>query len=200
MSSEITEQPEMRSIGVVDTMFARIDMGSIAEDHLESLDGYGTRFTTVRRTVPGFKDLAVAARQLIERDNCAIVIACGMPGGADIDQVCAHEASQGIMLAQVLTGTHILEVFVHTLEESDPAAFIKLCENRVRGHAQNAYWMLFDPGELRARAGQGMRQGSDDAGPINLDNAIGSLIALPHACVRFREAPATPSKHAGLSC
>ena len=89
----------MDRIGVVDTMFARYDMGAEAVDELEDCPGFGTTFEVVRRTVPGFKDLGVACKR--------------MPGKAAIDQVCAHEASQGIMWAQLMTSTHILEVFVH---------------------------------------------------------------------------------------
>lgn len=155
----------MKKIGIVDTMFARINMGEIAINHLSTLNGEGNPFEIVRQTVPGFKDLAVAAKRLID-DDCAIVLACGMPGGAEIDNICAHEASQGIMLAQVLAGRPILEVFVHTNEESDPAKFAELCRRRVEGHAQNAYWMLFAPEELIKRAGQGVRQGADDAGRL----------------------------------
>ena len=51
------------------------------------------------------------------------MVALAMPGRAAIDQVCAHEASQGIMLAQLLTTTHVLEVFVHENEEDDPASW-----------------------------------------------------------------------------
>jgi riboflavin synthase len=156
----------MEKIGIVDTMFARINMGEIAINHLSTLDGEGHQFEIVRRTVPGFKDLAVAARRLLDDDGCAIVLACGMPGGAEIDHICAHEASQGIMMAQVLAGRPILEIFVFTNEESDPAKFAELCRRRVEGHAQNAYWMLFAPEELVKRAGQGVRQGSDDAGRL----------------------------------
>src|SRR5580704_15816513 len=84
-------------IGVVDTMFARYDMGGEALDALKQCPGFGTRFTTLRRTVPGFKDLAVAAKKLIEEDGCRIVVALGMPGKEKVDKVCAHEASTGIM-------------------------------------------------------------------------------------------------------
>ena len=106
----------MDRIGIVDTMFARLDLGGYAADELTSCEGYGDRFEVVRRTVPGFKDLAVACKRLVEQEGCAIVVALGMPGRAAIDQVCAHEASQGIMMAQLLTSTHILEVFVHENE------------------------------------------------------------------------------------
>ena len=75
----------MERIGVADTMFARIDMGAIAQRKLATMDGHGRRFQVLRRTVPGMKDLAVAARQLIEGDACSVVIACGMPGPAEIE-------------------------------------------------------------------------------------------------------------------
>ncbi|HLH28154.1 MAG TPA: riboflavin synthase [Acidimicrobiales bacterium] len=156
----------MDRIGVADTMFARYDMGSEAVAELESCPGHGERFEIVRRTVPGFKDLGVACKRLVEQERCAIVVALGMPGRAPIDQVCAHEASQGIMLAQLLTSTHVLEVFVHEGEEDDPAALAKVCVDRARKHARNAYWMLYEPDQLARRAGQGIRQGYEDAGPI----------------------------------
>ncbi|HEV2360363.1 MAG TPA: hypothetical protein VGS21_01550, partial [Acidimicrobiales bacterium] len=82
----------MDLIGVVDTMFARVDMGAVAVSELEACEGYGTRFGVVRRTVPGFKDLAVECKRLVENEGCKILVALGMPGKADIDQVCAHEA------------------------------------------------------------------------------------------------------------
>src|SRR5579875_733324 len=113
--------------GVVDTMFARHDMGAEVVDELKQCPGFGERFEVIRRTVPGFKDLGVECKRLIEEDGCVIVVALGMPGKAAIDQVCAHEASQGIMLAQLLTNTPILEVFVHENEEEDPADLLPVC-------------------------------------------------------------------------
>ncbi len=156
----------MRRIGVVDTTFARVDMGAAARDELIGCPGYGTEFEVVSRTVPGFKDLAVAAKVLIERERCELVIALGMPGSADIDKQCAHEASQGIMLAQLLTSTPILEVFVHEDEADDPEVLAAVFDDRCRKHARNAYWMLFEPEQLAKRAGQGVRQGFGDAGPL----------------------------------
>jgi riboflavin synthase len=155
-------------IGVVDTMFARVDMGGFAVDELTQCPGYGERFGVVRRTVPGFKDLAVECKRLVEQESCRIIVALGMPGRAAIDQVCAHEASQGIMMAQLLTSTHILEVFVHENEEDDPEKLVPVCEDRARKHARNAYWMLYEPEQLTRRAGQGIRQGYADAGPITV--------------------------------
>ncbi len=160
------ENPQVDVIGVVDTMFARYDMGSEALAELAECPGYGERFTTVRRTVPGFKDLAVAAKVLIEQEGCRIVVVLGMPGSEPIDKTCAHEASQGIMLAQLMTSTPILEVFVHEDEADDPAVLAKVFRERSRKHARNAYWMLYEPEQLIARAGRGVRQGFDDAGPL----------------------------------
>jgi len=156
----------MDRIGIADTMFARYDMGAEAANELSGCPGFGQRFEVIRRTVPGFKDLGVECKKLIEEEGCKIVIALGMPGKAAIDQVCAHEASQGIMLAQLLTNTHVLEVFVHENEEEDPELLAQVCVNRARKHALNAYWMLYEPDQLSRRAGQGVRQGYEDAGPI----------------------------------
>jgi riboflavin synthase len=153
-------------IGVVDTMFARYNMGADALEELASCPGHGEKFSVIRRTVPGFKDLAVAAKNMIERDGASIVVACGMPGSADIDKVCAHEASQGLMQAQLMTSTPILEVFVYEDEAEDDETLAQVFENRTKGHARNAYWLLFEPEQLTARAGKGIRQGFGDAGPL----------------------------------
>jgi riboflavin synthase len=161
------QDPTPDVIGVVDTMFARYDMGGEALDALKQCPGYGTRFTILRRTVPGFKDLAVAAKKMIEEDGAKIVVALGMPGKEAVDKVCAHEASTGIMTAQLMTNTPILEVFVHEDEADDPAVLATVFKNRSRDHARNAYEMLYEPEALAARAGQGIRQGFGDAGPLS---------------------------------
>jgi riboflavin synthase len=162
-------------IGVVDTMFARYDMGAAALAELADCPGHGETFTVVRRTVPGFKDLAVAAKRMIEGDGAAIVVACGMPGSAEIDKQCAHEASQGIMQAQLMTSTPILEVFVHEDEADDPTVLASVFEQRTRDHARNAYWLVFEPEQLVARAGQGIRQGFGNAGPLGRPLDLASL-------------------------
>ncbi|MGB0651624.1 MAG: riboflavin synthase [Thermoplasmatota archaeon] len=151
--------------GVVDTTFSTIDMGAIA---VATLHGQGIAPNRVlRRTVPGFKDLGVAARRLIDLDGCDVVVACGMPGPEEIDKQCAHEASQGIMLAQLLTGVHVLEVFVHMDEAEHDAELAAITQNRVAEHAVNAYWLLERPDELLRRAGTGQRQGFADVGPAS---------------------------------
>ena len=161
-----SKSPKKLKIGVVDTMFARYNMGAAARAELAECPGYGETFSVVAQTVPGFKDLAVAAKNLIERDGCSIVVALGMPGSAPIDKQCAHEAALGIMQAQLMTSTPILEVFVHEDEADVPKVLASVFENRSRKHARNAYWMLFEPDQLSRRAGQGVRQGFDDAGPL----------------------------------
>lgn len=156
----------MKRIGVVDTTFSRVDMGSIAEDELRSM---GSGFRVIRRTVPGVKDLPVACKKLIEEEGCSIVMALGMPGKQAIDKTCAHEASQGIIQAQLMTNTHIIEVFVHMDEVKDENELRAVTENRTREHAQNTYYLLFKPGKLRKQSGTGQRQGFEDVGPVDGD-------------------------------
>jgi hypothetical protein len=55
----------MDKIAIVDTMFARFDMGTLAESELKRQPGFGKRFGIVRTTVPGIKDLAGACKRLI---------------------------------------------------------------------------------------------------------------------------------------
>ena len=160
----------MRKIGIVDTTFSRVNMGYFAEDELRKM---GTGFKLVRRTVPGVKDLPVEAKKLIEEEGCDIVIALGMPGGKPIDKQCAHEASLGLIMAQLLTNKHIIEVFVHEDEAKDEKELLWLAERRAREHAQNAYWLVFKPERLRKQAGTGQRQGFADVGPVQARSAGG---------------------------
>jgi len=154
----------MKRIGVVDTTFARVDMGGFAVDELKRT---GTGYKIERRTVPGVKDLPVAAKKLIEEDGCDIVIALGMPGKEQIDKVCAHEASTGLIQVQLLTNKHIVEVFVHEDEAKSARELAWLAERRSREHAANAYNLLFRPEKLVKDAGKGLRQGFGDVGPIS---------------------------------
>ena len=153
----------MKLVGIVDTTFARFDMGSAAIDELKAL---GTGLRIVRRTVPGIKDLPVAAKKLLEEERCDIAMALGMPGKADKDKVCAHEASQGLIQAQLLTNKHIIEVFVHEDEAEDEKTLAWLMERRAREHARNVYDLLFRPDSLTKNAGKGLRQGFEDVGPL----------------------------------
>ncbi len=102
-------------VGVADTTFSRVNMGAIAIDELKKHASVAIE----RVTVPGIKDLPVACKKLIEERRCDIVMALGMPGGKEKDQLCAHEASQGLIMCQLMTNTHIIEVFVHEDEAKD---------------------------------------------------------------------------------
>jgi len=153
----------MRRIGVADTTFARVDMGGFAIDELKST---GTGFKIERYTVPGVKDLPVAAKKLLEERGCDIVIALGMPGAQEIDKMCAHEASTGLIQVQLLTNKHVIEVFVHEDEAKSAKELAWLAERRAREHAVNAYDLLFRPERLDRNAGTGQRQGYEDVGPI----------------------------------
>ena len=152
----------MKLIGIADTTFARVDMGSLAIDELKGIEA---AIKIIRVTVPGIKDLPCAARRLIDGD-CDLIMALGMPGPEDIDKQCAHEASQGLIFVQALTGIHIIEVFVHMNEAADDKELKRLVDHRTREHAQNAINLLFHPNRLTKQAGTGQRQGFKDAGPI----------------------------------
>jgi riboflavin synthase len=155
---------KMKKVGVADTTFARYDMGAAAIDELRK----HASVTIERYTVPGIKDLPVASKKLIEERGCDIVMALGMPGAKEIDKQCAHEASTGIITAQLLTSTHIIEVFVHEDEAEGDKELAWLADRRAREHAQNVIKMLFKPQELEREAGQGKREGFEDAGPIGV--------------------------------
>jgi riboflavin synthase len=154
----------MKRIGVADTTFARVDMGGFAIDELKKT---GTGFKVERYTVPGVKDLPVAAKKLFDERECDIVIALGMPGANDIDKVCAHEASTGLIHVQLLANKHVIEVFVHEDEAKNAKELAWLAERRSREHAVNAYDLLFRPERLSKNAGKGLRQGFEDVGPIS---------------------------------
>jgi len=154
----------MKRIGVADTTFARVDMGSFAIDELKKT---GTGFRVERYTVPGVKDLPVAAKKLFDERECDIVIALGMPGANEIDKVCAHEASTGLIHVQLLANKHVIEVFVHEDEAKNAKELAWLAERRSREHAVNAYDLLFRPERLSKSAGKGLRQGFEDVGPIS---------------------------------
>jgi riboflavin synthase len=153
----------MKKIGIVDTTFARYDM---AADAIKEIKGRVTGIKIIRRTVPGVKDLPVGCKKLLEEEDCDIAMAFGMPGGKEIDKVCAHEASQGLISAQLMTNKHILEVFVHEDEGKDDKELAWVCENRAKEHAQNLIKLLFDPEKLTREAGTGQREGFKDAGPV----------------------------------
>jgi riboflavin synthase len=146
-------------VGIADTTFARYDMARVAIRELKR----GSSAQIVRYTVPGVKDLPVAAKKLIDIEGCDIVMALGMPGAEPIDKTCAHEASTGLITAQLMTNTHIIEVFVHEDEAGDDRELAKLAEQRTIEHAQNVIKLLYYPEQLTREAGTGQREGFEDA-------------------------------------
>ena len=153
----------MRRVGIVDTTFARYDMARAAIDELNQL--CGVKFE--RRTVPGIKDLPVEAKRLLDEGH-DLVMVFGMPGAAPIDKQCAHEASLGLIWAQLLTNKHVIEVFVFEDEAANEKELAELADRRAREHARNVYRMLFKPEELTKLAGTGQREGGPDAGPLRV--------------------------------
>lgn len=152
-------------IGIADTNFAWVDMASIAIGIIKE----NSKHDIERYTVPGFKDLSVACKRLFKEHNCDIVIAMGMAGGASIDLQCAHEAAMGIQMVQVEESKHIIEVFVFQNESDDDKELFDIAKNRTEKHTLNALALLKGKEELTKFAGQGLRQGKEDRGPINLE-------------------------------
>ncbi len=155
----------MTRIGIVDTTFARYDMAKDAIDEIKKNVG---GISILRSTVPGVKDLPVEAKKLIEEQNCDLIMAFGMPGKEEIDKTCAHEASLGIIMAQLMTNTYIIEVFVHEDEADTDKKLLEIARNRSIEHAKNAVKLLFHSDRLTKDAGMGKRQGSKDVGPIKI--------------------------------
>ncbi len=153
----------MKLIGIADTTFARYDMGGSAIDEIKS---NATGFKIIRYTVPGIKDLPVACKKLFEEKNCDIVMALGMPGAKPIDKQCAHEASTGLIQAQLMCNKHVIEVFVHEDEGKEDKELAWLADQRAREHAINVLDLLFKPKNLERQAGKGLREGFEDAEPL----------------------------------
>jgi riboflavin synthase len=153
----------MKRIGIVDTTFARYDMGKAAINELKSNN---TGFKIIRYTVPGIKDLPVACKKLFDEQNCDIIIALGMPGPKPIDKQCAHEASTALLQTQLMSNKHILEVFVHEDETEDEKELAWLADKRSREHALNALDLLYNPENLIKNAGKGLREGFEDVGSL----------------------------------
>jgi riboflavin synthase len=153
-------------IGIADTMFARGDMGTLA---VKTIHEHNPNIKIERYTVPGIKDLPVAAKKLIEERHCDIVLALGMAGKAPIDQQCAHEASLGIIAVQLMTNKHVLGVFVHEPEAKDDNELKQIMADRTIKHSINAINLIARPDSLTQNAGKAKRQGSEDANYFSLE-------------------------------
>ena len=149
-------------IGIADTTFARVDMAAVA---MEAIRKESENVAFERYTVPGFKDLPVAAKKLIEERGCEIVLAFGWVGKEDIDETCASEANIGLINAELATNVHILKVFVHE-REGDEKKLVEIARDRVAKHALNALALVKGREELKQFAGKGRRQGGKDVGGL----------------------------------
>jgi riboflavin synthase len=152
----------VKRIGIADTTFARVDM---ADSALRALGATGTGYRVYRRTVPGIKDLPSACQRLFRDERVDLALALGMPGKAEYDKTCAHEASLGLQQVSLMEDRPILECFVFESEASTPRELDSLARRRAAEHAENAWNLLFRPRALAQRRGTGLRQGFADAGP-----------------------------------
>ena len=79
-------------IGVVDTTFSRVDM---AKHAIQVLNEHLSNVKIIRYTVPGIKDIPVAAKKLLEKADIAITF--GWVGASPIDKYSYLAASIGII-------------------------------------------------------------------------------------------------------
>jgi riboflavin synthase len=149
-------------IGIADTTFSRINMGKIAIDELKKISSIPYE----RYTVPGIKDLPVAAKKLLEERNCDIVITLGWVGRTQKDMFSYIVLSMGLVMVQLLTNKHVIDVTIHEDEAETEDELLMVAENRVREHVRNAVDLLVNPKRLQKLAGTGQRQGYPDVGPI----------------------------------
>lgn len=152
-----------KCVGVVDTTFSRVDMGGLAAEVLaRRLPGY----RVVRHTVPGIKDLPGAAKRLLD-SGCEGVITLGWVGRRDADRLSYLAASVGLIMVEILTGKIVIDVTVHEDEADDDKTLRDIALDRARKHAENlAILVSKGPEALTPKAGMGLRQGYEDAGPI----------------------------------
>ena len=151
-------------VGVVDTTFARVDMGSIAEKTLKDLL---PSIVVVRYTVPGIKDIPVATKKLIEEKQCDGVITLGWVGPTLTDKLSYVVSSLALQLVQLMTNKHVIDVTVHEDEATSQEELAKIAIDRTIKHCRNLITLITSGGEgLRKYAGKGLRQGREDVGPI----------------------------------
>ena len=153
----------MYKIGIVDTTFSRVDMARIV---VEEIKNNLPNARIIRYTVPGIKDIPVAAKKLIEDYGCDIVITLGWVGKTQTDKYSYLASSMGIILVQLLTNKHVIDVTVHEDESSDEKELVQIAIDRARKHAHNLIALLRGGEALSRWAGKGRRQGKPDVGPL----------------------------------
>ncbi|WP_054845207.1 riboflavin synthase [Sulfuracidifex tepidarius] len=139
-------------------------MGDIAERTIRKDDN---DCEIVRYTVPGIKDLPVAAKKLID-SGCDGVITLGWVGRTQLDKYSYISSSIGLIMVQILTSKHVMDVTVHEEEAEHPDDLVRIAEDRATKHARNLVRLVRDGGKsLREYAGKGLRQGYENAGELD---------------------------------
>jgi len=150
------------SIGIVDTTFARVDM---AKPAMEVITRSVPKVRIIRYTVPGIKDIPVAAKKVLDEADTAITL--GWVGASPVDKYSYLAMSIGLVLVQVLTGKHVIDVTVHEDEAGSEEELYRIAVERAKKHALNLVTLLTKGGEgLTPYAGSGLRQGVPDVGSI----------------------------------
>ncbi|MEZ0290055.1 MAG: riboflavin synthase [Sulfolobales archaeon] len=156
----------MIKIGVVDTTFARVNMAEIV---IKTIKDIIPDAKIIRYTVPGIKDIPVAAKKLLEEEGCEGVITLGWVGKSQVDKFSYLALSIGLIMTQLMTNKHIIDVTVHEDEADDEKKLYEIAIDRARKHAENLALLLTRGREaLTRRAGMGLRQGAPDVGPIRI--------------------------------
>lgn len=149
----------MKKIGIVDTAYSRVDMAKVINlefeqmqrDHCQSIE-------LLRATVPGHKELAVGALQLLEVWQCDVCIVLGWVGSKDSDLTSAHEASIAVAMAKVKTSRHILECFVFE-SKHDESDLCDIASNRAVAHLKSALQLVSDNVLTAIQSSIGDREG-----------------------------------------
>ncbi len=153
-----------KCVAVIDTTFARVNMGDIAVKVLKRrLPGY----TIKRITVPGIKDLPGAAKRMLDQ-GCDAAITLGWVGMREADKLSYIAMSVGLIMVEIFTGKLLLDVTVHEDEApGDPRKLKEIAIDRVEKHAENLALLLREgPEALVKYAGKGLRQGYEHAGEL----------------------------------
>ncbi|MEB3816730.1 MAG: riboflavin synthase [Desulfurococcales archaeon] len=151
-------------VGVIDTTFARVDMGSEASKVLRQ---ELPNAKIIRWTVPGIKDLPGAAKRLLD-SGCDAVITLGWVGKKEVDKLSYLAMSVGLIMVSILTNKIVIDVTVHEDEADEPREIKRIALERARAHARNlAILLARGPEYLTRWAGMGLRQGYPDVGPID---------------------------------
>ena len=149
---------------MVDTTFARVDMCKFV---IEEIMRLVPKAKIVRKTVPGIKDIPLAALQLLEDENCDGVITLGWVGPSLVDKLSYVVSSMALQLVMLRTKKRIIDVTVHEDEANDPNELYNIAIDRARKHALNLVKLIkYGREALIKYAGKGLRQGYPDVGPL----------------------------------